>query len=105
MNWTVIDPKIKLVVGVIITTAIGISSGSVALKGAIPESWIPYVTAWSGIIAFVGSSIQTGLQAMGVTKQSRIAAAAAVPDVSQVITTKELANVGVLADNSKVVSR
>lgn len=105
MNWTVIDPKVKLAVGIVITTAIGISSGSLVLKGAFPDNWIPYITAWSGIIAFVGSAIQTSLQGFGVTTASRISAAASLPDVKQVVTTETVANTGALAANDKVVSK
>ena len=98
----VMDPKIKFIIGLLITLAIGISSGAVALKGAIPPEWIPAITAWAGIIAFLGSAAQTTLQGFGTTTQSRVAAAAADPAVKTVVTTPAIANA---APSDKVVSK
>lgn len=87
-----LDPKTKFIIGLFITLAIGISSGAVQLTHAIPEGWISGVTAWAGIIAFLGSAFQTTLQGFGITAQSRINAAAAVPEVSQIVTSKAIAD-------------
>jgi len=98
----IMDPKVKFVIGLLITLAIGISSGAVVLKGAIPAEWIPMVTAWAGIIAFLGSAAQTTLQGFGMTTQSRLSAAAAVPEVKTIVTTTALANA---TPSDKVVSK
>lgn len=100
-----LDPKTKFIIGLFVTLAIGIGQGTVQLTHAIPGDWIPAVTAWAGIIAFVGSAFQTTLQGFGMTNQARISAAAAVPEVSQIVTTPTIANTGALAANDKVVSK
>jgi hypothetical protein len=76
-----IDPTVRFWIGIVITVAIGISSGSLALKGAVPPEWIPYVTAWAAIIAFIGSALLTALNGAAMTTSSRIASAAAVDGV------------------------
>lgn len=88
-----LDPNIKFLIGIFITLCIGIAGGTVNLTHAIPENWVPAVEAWSGVIAFVGSSIQTTLQGFGTTAQSRISAASSLPQVNQIVTTdKKLAD-------------
>ena len=98
----IIDPNIKFIIGLAITLAIGISQGYVALTHAIPDLWIPIVTAWAGIIAFVGSAAQTTLQGFGTTTQSRVSAAASLPEVKSIVTTRAVADA---APNTKVVSK
>lgn len=71
--------------------AVGISQGTVHLTHMIPDSWIPAVIAWNGFIAFVGTGITTTLTAMGLSTQSRIAAAASLPEVKQIIADKPVA--------------
>lgn len=113
-----LDPKWKFAIGIFITAAIGISSGSLALKGAIPADWIGPVTAWSGIIAFLGSAAQTGLQGFGMSNSARIAAAQTIPvddkialaantdEVSKIVTTKAIAQAaGPEGVGAKIVSK
>jgi hypothetical protein len=113
-----LSPNIRFWVGVLITTAICISAGSLHLNGAIPDSWIPAVVAWSGIIASIGSAIQTGLQGIGLTTTNKIATAstlpadqkiaiaAASPEVTQIVTTREIAQAaGPIGDGAKIVSK
>jgi len=100
-----LSPATRFIIGIIITTAIGISAGTVHLTHAIPDSWIPGVVAWSGLIAFVGSAIQTGLQGLGMTTTNKVAAAASDPNVKQIITTTEVANSPTFAPNDKVISK
>lgn len=100
-----IDPKVKFAIGLFITLCIGIGQGTVNLTHAIPDGMIATVTAWAGIIAFVGSAAQTTLQGFGITSQSRIAAAASVPDVQKIVTTNEIANGPAFGSNDKVVSQ
>lgn len=125
-----LSPGARFVIGIIITTAIGISTGAVQLAHAIPAPWIPVAVAWCGVIAFVGSAAQTGLQGLGMSNANKVAAAQSLPDeqkvrvaqtlpsdqkiavaasapeVSQIITTREIAQAaGPVGDGAKVVSK
>lgn len=110
-----IDPVARFWIGVVITVAIGISQGSVQLAHAIPDAWIPYVNAWSGILAFVGSAILTALNGAASTTSSRLASAQSVPlpqkldalvannpEVKSVVTTSAIADA---TTSDKVVSK
>ena len=112
-----LSPGSRFVIGIAITLAIGISSGAVVLTNAIPGDWIKPVEAWCGIIAFVGSAAQTGLQGLGMTNankaaaaqslppEQKIAIAASAPEVSQIVTTKAIAQAaGPVGDGAKIVS-
>jgi hypothetical protein len=113
-----LSPGSRFVIGIFITLAIGISAGTVQLTHAIPDAWIPVVVAWCGLIAFVGSAIQTGLQGIGMTNANRasaaaslpadqkIALAASAPEVQKIVTTPEIAKAaGPIGDGAKVVSK
>lgn len=125
-----ISPGARFIIGIVITTAIAISAGTIHLTHAIPDNWIPAVIAWSGIIAVVGSAIQTSLQGLGLTNANRVAAAqplpasdkialasslgasdkialaASAPEVQQIVTTREIAQAaGPVGDGAKVVSK
>lgn len=125
-----LSPGARFAIGLCITLAIGISSGAVVLTHAIPSNWISTVVAWSGIIAFIGSAAQTGLQGLGMTNANKISAAqtlptdqrvalaqslpsnakvalaAAAPEVSQIVTTRAIAQAaGPVGDGAKVVSK
>lgn len=113
-----LSPGARFIIGIMITAAIGISAGTVQLTHAIPEKWIPIVVAWSGIIAFIGSAVQTGLQGIGMTNANRSAAAASLPvdqkialaasepEVKQIVTTTALAQAaGPVGDGAKIVSK
>jgi hypothetical protein len=95
-----IDPTWRFVIGLVVTLAIGISQGAVSLTHAIPAEFIPGVTAWFGIIAFVGSAAQTGLSAVGMSNSNRIASAASVPEVKAIVTTPAAAQA---APSDKVI--
>lgn len=87
-----IDPKWRFIFGLVITFAIGVSSGAVVLTNAIPVDWIKPAIAWCGIIAFVGSAAQTTISGFGMTSQSRLAAAATLPEVKSIVTTQAVAD-------------
>jgi len=55
------NPKIGFVLGILVTIEIAVSSGTLSLTHAVPADWIPAVTAWSGILAFMGSTVLTFL--------------------------------------------
>jgi hypothetical protein len=80
-----IDPSTRFWIGIIITIAIGVSNGSLVLKGALPPDLLPYITAWCGIISFVGSAVLTALNGAASTTSSRIASAAAVEGVKGIV--------------------
>lgn len=82
-----VDPKIRFWFGIAVTIAIAVSQGTLVLTNAVPNDWIPYVTAWCGITAFIGSAVLTALNGAATTVSSRIASAAAVPEVSKIVTT------------------
>jgi hypothetical protein len=86
-----VDPIIRFWIGVLVTVAIGISQGALSLTHAIPENAIPAVTAWAGIIAFLGSAVLTTLNGAGATVSSRVASAAAVAGVKRIDVTPEVA--------------
>ncbi len=54
-----IDARTAFWAGLIITFCTGVSTGAVHLAHAIPDAWIPAVTAWTGIAALFGSAFQT----------------------------------------------
>lgn len=87
-----IDPTVRFIIGIVVTLCIGVSAGTVGLTHAIPADWIPAAVAWCGIIAFVGSAVQTGMSGLGMTMQSRLASAAALPEVKSIVTTQPLAD-------------
>jgi hypothetical protein len=82
-----VDPQVRFWVGIVITIAVGISQGTVSLTNAIPAGSIPSVTAWAGILAFVGSALLTGLNALASTSKSRLASVVAIPEVTRIETT------------------
>ena len=55
------NPKIGFLLGILVTIEIAVSSGTLSLTHAVPAAWIPTVTAWSGILAFIGSTLLTFL--------------------------------------------
>ena len=56
-----VSPTISFWIGVAVTIAIGISGGTVSLTHAVSPEWIPAITAWCNIVAFVGSAVLTAL--------------------------------------------
>jgi hypothetical protein len=55
------NPRIGFVLGILVTIEIAVSGGTLSLTNAVPAAWIPTVTAWSGILAFIGSTLLTFL--------------------------------------------
>jgi hypothetical protein len=55
------NPKIGFVLGILVTIETAISGGLLNLRDALPDAWIPTITAWSAILAFVGSTVLTFL--------------------------------------------
>ena len=95
-----IDPKWRFIISLIISVCIGISQGTLILTNAVPGAWIPVIAAWAGILAFVGSSANTMISGLGMTSQSRITAAASLPEVKAIVTEPPVATA---TPNEKVV--
>jgi hypothetical protein len=88
-----VDPSIRFWIGLVVTIAVALSQGTLSLTHAVPVDWIPYVTAWAGIFAFIGSALLTALNGAGMTTQSRLASAASIPEVKSIVTTQAIAEV------------
>lgn len=88
-----VDPVVRFWVGIAVTFAIAVSGGTLNLTHAIPSEYIPYVTAWCSIIAFLGSAVLTALNGMATGTQSRIASVASLPEVKSIVTTQSLADI------------
>lgn len=82
-----IDPVVRFWIGIAVTVAIAVSGGTLTLTHVVPQDWIPIVTAWCSIIAFVGSAVLTTLNGLGTTAGSRLASASAIPEVTKIVTT------------------
>lgn len=95
-----IDPTVRFWIGVVVTVAIGVSAGTLTLTNAVPHDWIPVVTAWAGIIAFLGSSLLTALNGAATTTSSRIASAAVIPGVKGITVDSTIAAVATQAANT-----
>lgn len=74
-----IDPVARFWIGIAVTVAIAISGGTLNLTHVVPTEWIPIVSAWCAIIAFIGSAILTTLNGMATTNGSRLASVVSVP--------------------------
>ena len=102
MNFT-IDPRIRFIIGIFVTFAIGVTQGTISLTNAIPDVWIKPTVAWCGILAFVGSFVNTAISGIGMSTQSRLAAAAAIPEVKTIeVAVPEVAQA---APSPKVVAK
>lgn len=100
-----VSPIARFWIGVVVTIAIGVSSGTVVLTNAIPDAWIKPAIAWCGLIAFGGSALLTALNGLANTRASKLESAASVPEVQKIITTPEVANSSQFAANDKVVAK
>ena len=98
-----IDPSFRFWLGIVFSVAAAVAGGSLVLKGAFPEAWIPYISAWCGIIGFVGNVTLTALNAAAGTTTSRAMSAAADPNVEEVIMKSQAAADAI--PSSKVVGK
>ena len=100
MKLPFVDPVSRFWFSVVVAVAVGISTGTVALTNIVPDGLIKPATAWCGLIAFIGTTITATLNGMATTSQSRIASAAAVPEVKSILTTTAMADA---APSEKVI--
>jgi hypothetical protein len=80
-----IDPSFRFWLGILFSIASAVAGGSLVLKGAFPQNWLPYISAWAGIIGFIGNVVLTALNAQAGTTQQRALSAAADPKVQKVV--------------------
>lgn len=100
-----IDPKVTFWISVVIAVC-GVGSIPAFWAGALPADIIPYLAQWNHILSAVGQVVMPLLVGQGMTTQSRIAAAATLDSVKQVITTREVAQAaGPDGVGAKVVSK
>lgn len=100
-----IDPKTIFWISVVIAIA-GVGSNTALWTGALPADIIPILAQWNKILSTVGQVVMPLLLGNGMTTNSRVAAAASLPTVQQIITTREVAQAaGPDGDGAKVVSK
>lgn len=87
-----VSPKVIFWISFFVTLGTGISGGAVHLTNIVPPAYMDGVTAWVSLGVFIGSTFLTMATAAGMTKQSVLSAAAAVPEVQRIVTTPELAD-------------
>lgn len=97
-----LDLSIHFWIGLFIFTASAISGGGVHLTNMIPDAAIPYVVAWSSFFSILGSGYLTAALGLhNASPQSKIDAAAALPEVKGIVTTAATAEA---APSDKVVA-
>jgi hypothetical protein len=122
-------PYVRFSLQVLVFAAVGVTQGTLHLTHMIPPGWIDTVTAYFGWIAVIGTAITTGMSGLSLTTANRVASAqslpddakvqlaqslpsdrkisiaAAAPEVSQIVTTRAIAQAaGPTGDGAKVVS-
>lgn len=96
------DFNIHFWIGLFFFVCTAISSGTIHLTHAIPEYWIPAATAWASIFAVIGSGyMAVAVGAHNASPQAKLEAAAALPEVKGIVTTRSLA---VDTESEKVVA-
>ncbi len=91
------NPKTGFVLGILVTIEIAVSSGTLSLTHAVPADWIPTVTAWSGILAFLGSTVLTFLHGYSSGEVGPLV----TPPPLDMLTLQKQAQQGVLAQPPK----
>ena len=100
-----IDPKTIFWISVVIAVC-GVGGTPQFWTGALPADWIPMLAQWNVIISKTGQVVMPLLLGGGMTVQSRIAAAASLDSVKQVITTPDVAKAaGPDGVGAKIVSK
>src|SRR5215475_2758569 len=56
-----VDPKWIFYLGILVSIEQAIAGGTIHLTNVIPSAWIPTVTAWCSLLAFIGTTVMTGL--------------------------------------------
>lgn len=74
-----IDPKISFYLGLTVSIALALANGTVLLKGALPDTAIPYVISWASIIGNIGTIIMTAIAGGNMTRAGRLASFETLP--------------------------
>ena len=56
-----IDPKWVFYLGILVTIETAIGQGTVNLTNVVPSHWVPIITGWCTLLAFVGNVVMTAL--------------------------------------------
>lgn len=56
-----IDPKWVFYLGILVTIETAIGQGTVKLTNLMPDMWVPMITGWCTLLAFVGNVVMTAL--------------------------------------------
>lgn len=101
-----IGPYFRFGLQLLVFAAVGVLQGTLHLTHMIPDGWIPTATAYFGWIAVIGTAVTTGASGLSLSTASRIQDAASLPTVSQVVTTREIAQAaGPDGVGAKIVSK
>lgn len=80
-----IDPVITFWISLATTIAQGIVSGTVHLTGLVPESSIPTITGWLGLMVFINMSFLTAMSGFSSSKSGPLAPSPTVPEARAVM--------------------
>lgn len=95
-----VSPRVIFWLSFAVTCCIGITNGTVHFTAIVPHAWIePADEIIAGFI-FFASTFLTMAAGAGMSKQSVLASAAAIPEVQRIVTTPEVADA---APSEKVV--
>lgn len=95
-----VSPKVIFWISFLVTLGEAVTNGTVHLAHIVPAAYQDAVDSWIALAVFVCSTFVTMAAGAGMTKQSVLASAAAVPEVQKIVTTPALADA---APSEKVV--
>lgn len=58
-----IDSKWVFWLGVLVMIEQAVGHGTVSLTNVVPADWAPWITGWCNLLAFIGTTVMTGLTA------------------------------------------
>lgn len=96
-----VSPKALFWITFAVWVGTGITGGTVHLTHIVPAAYMDTVSAYVAFGVFLGTGFLTMVSGAGMTKQSMLASAAAIPEVHQIVTTPSLADE---APSEKVVA-
>jgi len=79
-----IDPIWIIALGVLVTIEQAIGQGTVALTNVVPAAYAPYVQGWCTMLAFIGTTIMTGLAAWSSNKVGPFVQSLPVPTAAKI---------------------
>ena len=101
-----IGPYVRFGLQVLVFVAVSVTQGTLHLTHIVSPAWIDTATAYFGWAAVIGTFITTSASGLSLSTASRIQDAASLPTVSQVVTTREIAQAaGPDGVGAKIVSK